>query len=223
MSDDVEVLDNDLVQLGTDGVNFGGVVRGTIARNRIEDFFPVNGDHPDGIQLMSPDATRQSADIRIVDNLVKAGAAAIGQVQGIFVKAENGRRYQRVEITGNLILQTGYHGICATSVDGIAVAGNEVVFQASKDGSPESWILIGDSTGRVVENRAMTLTANAPLLASGNTIRAKATEAEVQQAMSAWLARHRAPAKPEPKPEPEAEIRTITVKPGEKILIVGAA
>jgi len=179
----VEITDNDLADLGSDGIDFAGCLGLLIARNRIIGFHPVTGYHPDGIQGMQPGASRGSQDVVIEDNLIR------GNAQGMQVIAENKVRMARVAIRRNVILDCGYNGIMAAQIDGVDVAGN--VLLLARDGlRDKSWVRVEDCTSAsATDNRAMGFIGQATQ--AGNVAIPKATPEQLEAAVAGWVAIHR--------------------------------
>lgn len=201
--EDVLICDNDLTELGSDGIDVGQSARVQILRNLLSDFAPRPGDHPDGIQIMTAATGEASEDILLADNLIACGTGP--RIQGIFFRAENKAvRHRRVQILRNLLVNVGWQGINAGFIDELVLEGNRLPFQPPADGSDPkySWIKTTDANGRIADNRVMRLIDIAGADAGGNVEIPAATDEEISAMVAAWRVEFRAPATPdEPKPE----------------------
>lgn len=151
---DVTISDNFLHHLASDAINGGGGSNITVIRNRITDFRPAAGAHPDGIQFWTTGATAPASNILVQDNVIDRGAGDMSTVaQGIFIELNSPTtRWSKVRVIGNTVVGGMYNGIFADGVDGLEVAGNTVV------GFPdmESWIRIapGNTSVSIHDNSA---------------------------------------------------------------------
>lgn len=211
---DVSVVDNDMTDIGSDGVNLGQCDRVLIARNGLIGFNPFGGDHPDGVQIMTTAALGACTDIEIVDNLIYCEPDK--RTQGIFCRSENpdpAVRHRGLKIAGNVLVNAGWHGIGISSADDYEIVDNYLPFEVVPTNVAKmSWVRAFDGTGRVAGNRAMVVEAPGSSLTSDNTIIPAASADEAARAVSAWNAKFRAPAQPaEPAPEPPArdELRDL--------------
>lgn len=137
-----------------DGIRGGCVSRLTVSNNRLTNFRPSPGDHPDAIQNWTTGCKTTTTDLAFINNIYTRGTGPLSTVaQGIFVArdSDTDTRYARVRICGNIVIGGMYNGIMATGADEIDVSNNIVSgFQ-----DMESWIRWGDNTGQTMsENRA---------------------------------------------------------------------
>ncbi len=213
------IEDNDMFDLGSDGINLGQVEGARVSANQIVGFKPAAGDHPDGIQIMTA-AGGPSRDVEISGNLI------VGQgAQGIFVKAENKAvRHQGIAIRGNIVVDAGFHAITAGQSDGVVIEGNTCLFRP-RDDADMSWIKT--EAGAVVRgNKAMRYLlapADEKAAEAVNEVIGLATDAETEAAIAAWRKAWR-PEVVQPEPAPaDPQVIEITLKPGQRLIVTGAA
>ncbi len=146
-SSDVTISENFLHDLSSDGVNGGGGSNIAVVRNRMTDFRPARGAHPDGIQFWTTGAAAPASHILIQGNVIDRGSGDLATVaQGVFIELDSpDRRWSDVKVLDNVILGGMYNGVLADGVDGLEVAGNTVT------GFPdmESWIRIAPGNTQV--------------------------------------------------------------------------
>lgn len=146
-SSEVTIADNAFHDLFSDGINGGGGSNISVLRNRMTNFRPSAGSHPDGVQFWTTNAPAPASNILIQGNVIDRGEGDVSTVsQGIFVELDSAdRRWSNVRILDNVILGGMYNGIFAAGVDGLEVAGNTVA------GYPdmENWIRISPDNTRV--------------------------------------------------------------------------
>lgn len=121
----IDVSENLITNMQTDGIRGGGVNYARFTRNVIGNFHPIKGDHPDGIQLWSRNQTHSVQDILIEDNLVLRGGGS--PIQGIFVSDRLGLPYRSLVIRRNLCVGTLYNGIMVMGGEGVTIADNAVI------------------------------------------------------------------------------------------------
>lgn len=156
--DRMAIVSNEFRDLQTDAIRGEGADDLLIAGNVIGDFYPVKGDHPDGIQLWTNNQKKVNRRIVIRGNLVMRGKGAI--IQGIFVSDTRSKLpFEQVEIAGNLIVGSMYNGIAVLSARDIVVRDN--IVQAYPD--QQSWIrltdnrntsMIGNRSTRFIQQRS---------------------------------------------------------------------
>lgn len=143
--DGFRVISNDFSSLRTDGIRGGNSSNVEIAFNVLTDFFPAEGDHPDGIQLWALAPMLIMENISIHDNLVVRGRGA--STQGIFMRdVRNNLTFRNLIIRNNLVMGGLGNGIAVNSADGVLIEGNQVVNYPDRK---VSWIRL-DNTKRVV-------------------------------------------------------------------------
>jgi hypothetical protein len=159
---DTVISDNILHDLSSDAINGGGGSNISILRNRMTDFRPPTGAHPDGIQFWTTSAPAPASNILIQGNVISRGTGDVTTVsQGIFVELDSpDRRWSDVRILDNTILGGMYNGIFADGVDGLTISGNTVA------GFPdmENWIRVspgntavkisGNTSQRYIDGKA---------------------------------------------------------------------
>lgn len=191
--EDVGVLDNDFLAMGSDGVNLGQVIRATVERNLFKGFKPSGGDHPDGVQVMTGASGAASVDVDISFNCVVCGDEG---VQGIFVRAENAAvRHRNVGVVGNALLGAGLNAISVGSTDNALVQGNACLF-VPRPGAKQSNLRAENTNGDVSGNKAMGFIPTSWGKQGGNQVIGAATKEQLAEAEAAWMATYRAPPKP---------------------------
>ncbi len=141
---------NELRGLQTDGIRGGGLTDVVIAENVLGEFGPKPKEHPDGIQIWTANTTAPARRILIRDNLIARGAG--GATQGIFVRDNKLQLpFEQLEIRGNLVVGSLYHGITVEGATRPAITDNEVIAYADQ----KSWIRTVHCTDPQLErNRA---------------------------------------------------------------------
>lgn len=149
--DDGVIRNNEFSNIRTDGVRGGDVSNLQIVGNVFTDFHPVQGDHPDGIQLWSTPKRVAMNNILIRDNMVVRGKGL--PTQGIFLRdVRNGRPFRNVDIRDNLVMGGLYNGIAVNGVDGGRIEDNEIINYPDRK---HSWLRVDNSQGLDVRrNRA---------------------------------------------------------------------
>lgn len=174
--------------LRSDGIRGGGSSVVTIHGNSFTDFYPIDSDHPDGIQFWTTNSTVVPHDIVITDNVIVRGSGVA--MQGIFMRDEVGTlHYQGVTITGNMIVGAQWNGITVMGgATGVTVTNNEIA------GLPDqqSWLRLEDVTNGVIsDNRAgdFIQVRNSGLAWTSNTIFAPTAD-QANQLLQEWLVAH---------------------------------
>lgn len=141
---------NEFTHMQTDAIRGGGVNNSLLANNVMTEFYPAEGDHPDGIQLWSTNQSEPGRNIVIRDNLLVKGNG--GYAQGIFIRdTTDVLPFENIEILDNLMIGSLYHGINITGVTGARIAGNEIIAVPGQ----RSWIRVNYGNDVVMEdNRA---------------------------------------------------------------------
>lgn len=217
-SNDVNFSENDLFDLGVDGLNLGQVNDVRVIGNRIVGFSPRPGDHPDGIQIMTTAAGAASEDVLIEGNLVVCGVT--GRAQGIFVKAENPAvRHRNIRVVDNVLCNAGYNAISVGSTDDAVITGNTCLFMPTPD-AKSSWIRTERTAGQMSGNAAMGYIAPEGMSRSDDRTIPAATAGQIAEAIAEWRTKWR----PEPVvPRPEPEVIEIALKPGQRLVVTAAA
>lgn len=142
---DVVVSGNEVHGLRSDGFNFAQVSKVKVTGNVFHDFDPVKGDHPDAIQFWTTSTTVASSDILISGNVITRGDGEY--TQGIFMRDETGvLPYERVTISDNLIVGTGWSGLRVIGAKNLTITNNELV---SVTGDYTTYMLIQKADGVV--------------------------------------------------------------------------
>jgi hypothetical protein len=149
-SGDVTVRGNDVHSIRMDGMNFAQLAGALIEGNYIHDFDRVvdSGDHADMIQFWTNKTGRPSTDITIRGNLLNSGGGWF--TQSIFMRNEEvdqgraGREmfYRNIRIEDNVIINAQLHGITVGAADGLVIANNSVLRNATSEGprdNPALW------------------------------------------------------------------------------------
>lgn len=171
----VTVQDSRLHDLGSDGIQYGGVGVLRILRNQITDFSVMPGAHPDGIQ-----ASGEAEDVLIEGNLIDAGPQ---RIQGIFVQ----KRHKRLVIRGNTLLGCGYNAIAVNAADELLIEGNEALLFASDGGFAR--VMATNSRGVVRGNTAQAFDLNVGVAGEANVTNPRGTDSITAMAAAAdrWL------------------------------------
>lgn len=141
----IKLANNVVHDLRSDGFDFAEVRNVQVTNNTFRNFTPADGDHPDAIQFWTTGTKTASTDIAISGNVILKGEGE--DTQGIFLRDQVGTlAYQRVTISDNLIVGTGYNGIRVQGANGITLTNNELVSYA---GQHTTFFLIGASTNVV--------------------------------------------------------------------------
>lgn len=184
-SDDIVISGNSFHDLQTDGVMAADITNIRISGNSFSNFFPAEGDHPDGIQFLTKGTVDSSVNVVISDNVMTRGDGA--GFQGIFMRDEVGTlAYKNVTISNNLLIGTGYHGIMVGHGENLQIVGNELVSYAGKTNL--NWIMIKNSVGvTATDNSAIKYAFDnvTNLFESGNTTNEAALD-EGRAALAAW-------------------------------------
>lgn len=144
-TDNVKVSGNNTFDLRSDGFNFSAVGHISVTNNTFRNFTPTATDHPDAIQFWTRGTTTPSHDILISGNLIMRGEGA--GTQGIFLRDQIGTLpYERLTISDNLIVGTGYSGIRIIGAKDLTLSRNELV---SFKGENKTFFLIQGADGVV--------------------------------------------------------------------------
>lgn len=200
MCDHLSVLEPHCWNVRVDGIRGGGASNLTIADGRFWDFFHEDGDHSDPIQGWTLPGSSNS-NLRILRNRYDRGEGHPSQ--GIFLRGTypNRPQFGTVEVSGNQVSGASYNGIAVMGVTDGQVLNNHVHML----NNTKSWLRVDDYIGEVAGNIAPHFsTADDRLRA---IFPAKNTLENIPL--------------PPIKSEAEQEIRTIVVRPGEQVLIVG--
>lgn len=141
----IKVSGNYVHDIRSDGLNFAEVSNVEVTGNTLRDFKPVGKDHPDAIQFWTSGTKTPSHDILISSNIILRGDGEY--TQGIFLRDQIGTLpYERVTISDNLIVGTGYNGIRIQGATDLKLTGNELV---SFEGDNKTYLLV-QAADRVV-------------------------------------------------------------------------
>jgi hypothetical protein len=122
----VNVTGNHAHDLRSDGFDFAEVANVKIVGNLLHDFTPNGSDHPDAIQFWTSGTKTPSHDILISQNVILRGDGAY--TQGIFLRDQlTTLPYERVTISDNLVVGTGYNGIRISGAKDLILARNELI------------------------------------------------------------------------------------------------
>ncbi|MEW5685522.1 MAG: right-handed parallel beta-helix repeat-containing protein [Pseudomonadota bacterium] len=191
-SSNIKIVGNSFHDLRSDGMNFVEVRNVEIRNNILRDFVPKEGDHPDAIQFWTTHAKTPSTDILIASNVILKGAG--DHVQGIFLRDQQGTLpYERVTITDNLLVGTGYNGIRITGVKDLTVTNNDLV---TFDGGLKTFMLVRSADGAVATGNSAAYVAfeqSANVENRGNKS-ASPVKDEGEASIRKWLIAHPAEA-----------------------------
>jgi len=218
-SDGVVVEGNKFHDLQTDGVMVSDTKNIKILDNSFSSFYPVSDDHPDAIQFLTQGTTTSSENVLISGNIITRGDGA--SFQGIFMSDQVGTlAYKNVEITNNILVGVGYHGIGVFHAENVKVQSNELYSYEGKTGV--SWIMIQRADGvTVIDNEALrfSYSDNTGLVEAGNIVNLAVSDGG-KAALAAWTGKLElgdgtsveAP-QPAPIPEPEPQPTPIPEVP----------
>lgn len=150
------VANNVFHHLQADGFHGGGTPFLQVLSNKFSDFYPVSGDHPDAIQLWTQGVAVAATDVSIRDNVISRGAG--NPVQGIFISDQVGTLpYERLSVTGNLVVGGRYHGINVSNARNADISHNTVTGYDDQ----LSWLRLDKVMGATVaDNDVQRLTFN---------------------------------------------------------------
>ncbi|PZQ63827.1 MAG: hypothetical protein DI570_07705 [Phenylobacterium zucineum] len=184
----VKVNNNSFHDLRSDGADFVQVNKVEVKNNTFSDFDPVKGDHPDAIQFWTTGTTAPSTDIVISGNVITRGDGEY--TQGIFLRDQVGTLpYERVTISDNLIIGTGYNGIRIQGAKDIAITNNELV---SFKGDLTTFVLVQGGTNVTLDgNKAAQISydTSTNVTMTGNTITSPVLDMG-SSALKQYLAAH---------------------------------
>lgn len=175
---DVAIMDNDLHDLRSDGMNFVQVQGVRIEGNHIHDFRasldPANLDHRDMIQFWTTGTDAPSTDIVIRGNLLASGRGA--WTQSIFMRNEEvdqeraGREmfYRDVLIEENVISNAHLHGISVGETDGLVIRHNTILRNPLSEGRKDNPPLWTPRINVSSAARDVTIAANVVAAISGH-------------------------------------------------------
>ena len=169
-ADNVRVQGNNVHDLRSDGFNFAEVSYVEVRGNVFANFRPGEKDHPDAIQFWTAGTKEVSHDIVVAGNAVFRGDG--GYTQGIFFRDQTKEMpFERVTISDNLLLNTGYNAIRVNGVKDLTLTNNTLV---TGTGENKTWLRVSNGDGVVATgNRGSLIDFDADvtnLTASANTI-----------------------------------------------------
>jgi hypothetical protein len=186
---------NDIFNIGHDGFSLADVT-GSLVANLIEDFYPKEGYHPDGIQFHS-NGQLAARDVLIQDNLILSSPER--RIQGIFMRgsyaSDPSQRYRNIRIIGNIVAGSMWNGIAVGQADGVEISGNKILHLPGNDRMSARLSTRG-STGRVVNNQVNQILPNGGMVQSGNEKIPPGSAGDVDILRRQWLARFRSQTKP---------------------------
>jgi nitrous oxidase accessory protein NosD len=198
--DTLTITDNDIHDIQCDGVRGGGSNNVTVDANRIYNFFPLTGDHADGIQFWTTNVARVTTNITVTNNLIYRGAGSSSILpQGVFFRDQIGARYHGITITGNAIVGGLYNGICVQgyTLNGVPTYSTGVVIEDNfilGFSDQRSWLRITLTDGASFSNNEYSYLANAANVnlttGSGNVKLTEATTPGDYTLLDAWLVDH---------------------------------
>ncbi len=119
----IELTDNTLHHLRSEGFNFAGAKDVEISGNDMRDFQPVAGDHADFIQFWTRGTKTVSENIHIHDNTMIQAKTGLS-VQGIFMDNDDSIPYRNIVVENNVIQSGAPRGILIENAIGAKVANN---------------------------------------------------------------------------------------------------
>lgn len=229
---DVSLIDNDILELGSLGMQIGGENHDvTITGNQIAGFHVqlASADHPepehaDGIMVFTgPDwgpgsewARRGSVNVLIENNLIVGNPD--NQDQGIFLRDAGGGKalgfpHRNITIRRNKVLCPMWGGISCEGFEGLSIVDNDVLFVRGRPDAPGGQV----TEARIIcDERPDVLTGNtASVFVVGTEATGwkdvddpgvkrtpEATMADVERVAAEWVAQNRGAPAPQPSPAP---------------------
>lgn len=166
----VKLLGNTVKDVRSEGFNLAGVKNVEIAHNKMNDFHPVAGDHPDFIQFWTRGAKTASENIHIHNNEFIQQKNGLS-VQGIFMDNDDQIPYQNVIIENNVIQSGMPHGVLVEQAVGVRVENNTAL--AVEGSTFRVSVAVTESTGVVVKgntSNGLILTGTDSPITDGNAI-----------------------------------------------------
>lgn len=185
-SNGVSVSGNFIHDIRMDGVRGGGSSNVTVSNNYFKDFYQNAGDHADAIQFYPSKVKPVVQNITVEGNVILQGNGQ--EIQGIFMRANDGALFEGVKIAGNLVVGGNYNGIYVEGSKGLQVVDNSVVSMVDE----VSWIRVGASTDAVVSgNQAakFLLEEASQITALKNVVNGNASDGGAS-ALKAWLSKY---------------------------------
>jgi Ca2+-binding RTX toxin-like protein len=183
----VQVTGNFFHDIRTDGVRGGGNDFVNISSNLFTDFYPGWGDHPDAIQLWTNNTNKITHDINISNNLIVRGQGE--PIQGIFLRdTGNTLPFEKVAITGNMVIGAMYNGISVQGMTNSKVSGNTILGFEDQ----VSWLRLSGVSSTVVSNNNATkfLLSDKDTLTTNNNAQTLSALDGGAGAVSGWIAQH---------------------------------
>lgn len=201
--DGLEILDNHIHDVQLDGIRGGGSSNVVVRGNRLHDFHPKAGDHPDAIQFWSTALNPKPKNILIEGNSYDRRKGGIAQ--GIFIES-----CAELTIRDNTLRGCMYNGISLSACEGAEIAGNFV--QGYPDMGSRIIVRGASRDVRIEGNAAEAFVdypangANVNLVIGENRSIAAAAGEDLAE-LNAWRGRNAPPADPR-----DAEIETLKAK-----------
>lgn len=141
--DHIRIERNYIHDLRSDGMDFAEVSFVEVRANVFTNFRPIGKDHPDAIQFWTSGTKEISHDILVTGNAILRGDG--GYTQGIFFRDQTKEMpFERVTISDNLLVNTGYNAIRVNGVKDLALTNNTLVSAA---GENKTWLRISSGDG----------------------------------------------------------------------------
>ncbi len=145
----MQVSYNRFLDLRSDALNADGSQNAVIENNIFKGFYPVDGDHPDAIQVHNIGYDKPLTNLTIRNNALLPGGT--GGPQGIWIAAPGTQGFKNVVIENNLIYGEGsFNGIGLAGVTG-AIVNNNTVISPTTD-NKLMWIRISNSSDIALGN-----------------------------------------------------------------------
>lgn len=152
-TDGAKASGNYVHDIRSDGFDFADVRNVQVTGNNFRDFKPVGEDHPDAIQFWTKGTVNASHDILIANNVIMRGDS--DYTHGIFFRDETEvMPYERVTITNNLIVGSGYHGISVSGMHDLEITDNNLV---SFNGELMTWMKVASSDDVLISGNSARL------------------------------------------------------------------
>lgn len=122
-STDLKVIDNDIFNMRSEGLNFVGAKNVEITNNELSDFHPFPRDHADFMQFWTTGTRTVTENVTIQNNTMIQNNNGMS-VQGIFMGNENGVPYRNIVIEKNLIQSGMPQGIHVENGAAVRISDN---------------------------------------------------------------------------------------------------
>ena len=145
-SDGVQILNNDVFDIRSDGFDFVGVVNLDIIGNDFTNFHTAAADHADAIQFWNTNSDVSSGNVTITNNTFLQGSGS--EFQSIYISTYEGLPYYNFTVSENLIYNGSIHGITVSGGTDFTITNNTIL--QSLDGTSAPGIMTGNTEGPIL-------------------------------------------------------------------------